>query len=62
MHNLVNTFADVLTKPGKPVSWDIMYKIDLLDTAKLIPHYRQKIMREICKKFKINLKEYLEKE
>ena len=37
MSELVNKYADVFTKPGKPFAWDIMYKIDFLDPAKPIP-------------------------
>ena len=40
MHKMVNEYADVFTKKGKPVAKDIKYKIELLDPAQPIPHYR----------------------
>ena len=39
MCELVNKYADVFTKPGKPVSGDIKHKIRLLDPAKPISCY-----------------------
>ena len=40
MPKLVNKYANVLTKPGKPVALDIKHKIKSLDPEKPIPHYR----------------------
>ena len=40
MHELVNNYANVFTKPSKPVAQDIKHKIELLDPAKSIPHYK----------------------
>ena len=47
MYGLVNKYADVFTKPGKPVACDIKYKIEWLDPAKPILHNRLQIMSEI---------------
>ena len=47
MRELVNKYADVFTKPGKPVAWDIKHKTELLDPAKHIPHYRLKRINEM---------------
>ena len=47
MHELLNKYADIFTKPGKPVAQDIKHKIELLDPAKPIPHHRMQIMSEI---------------
>ena len=44
MHELLNKYADVFTKPGKPVAREIKHKIELLDPAKPIPHHRLQIM------------------
>ena len=46
MHELLNKFADVFTKPDKPVAWNIKHKIELLDPTKPIPHRRLPIMSE----------------
>ena len=39
MHELVNKYANVFTKPDKPVARDIKHKIMLLDPEKSIPHH-----------------------
>ena len=41
MCELVNKFADILTKWGKPVARDIKHKIKLLDPEKPISHRLQ---------------------
>ena len=46
MRELVNKFANVLTKPGKPVAPDIKYKIEFLDPEKPIPYRRLQRMTE----------------
>ena len=56
---LLNKNSDVFTKLGKPIAQDIKHKIDLLDPAKPVPHYRLKIMSEV--ELKKHLHEYLEK-
>ena len=40
MHELINKYDDVFTKPEKPVAGDIKYKIELLDPAKPITHHK----------------------
>ena len=61
MHELVNNCADVFTKPGKPVAFDIKHKIELLYPEKPIPHHRQQRIREIeLKKVQKYLKEQIE--
>ena len=46
MHELLNKYADVFTKPDKPVAREIKHKIELLDPAKPIPHHRLQIVSE----------------
>ena len=43
MHEFLNKYADVITKPGKPVARDIKHKVELLDSVK--PIYHQNIQR-----------------
>ena len=62
MKELVNKYADVFSKPGKPVARDIKHKIDLLDPSKAIPHHRQQRMSEKeLQEVQRHLQEYLEK-
>ena len=41
MCELLDKYADVFTKPGKPVTRDIMHKIELLDPTKPIIRYKK---------------------
>ena len=62
LSELLNKYADVFTKPGKPVARDIKHKIELLDPAKPIPYHRLQRMSEIeLKEVQKHLQEYLEK-
>ena len=62
MHELVNKYADVFTKPGKPVAQDIKHKIELLDPEKPIPHHRlQRISERKFQEVQKHLQKYLEK-
>ena len=59
---LVNMYADVFTKPGKPIAQDIKHKIELLDPAKPIPHHiLQKITEKKFQEVQKYHQEYLEK-
>ena len=62
MYELINNYADVFTKPGKPVARDIKHKIELLDPEKPKPHHRLKRMgaRKLQKEQK-HVQEYLVK-
>ena len=40
MQELVIKYADVFTKLGKPVAQDTKHKIEFLNPAKPIPHYK----------------------
>ena len=40
MRELVNKYADVFTKPRKPVARDIKHKIELLNPANPILHHK----------------------
>ena len=46
MRELVNKYADVFTKPGKPIARDIKHKIELLYPEKPIAHYKLQIISE----------------
>ena len=62
MHDLVNKYADVFTKPGRPVAREIKQKNELLDPAKPIPHHRLQIISEReLKQVQKHLHKYLEK-
>ena len=51
MGELVNTFADVFAKPGKPVAQYIKYRIELLDPKKPLLHHKlQKVSEREFKK------------
>ena len=41
MHEFLDKYADVFTKPGKPVARDIKHKIDFLEPEEPIPHQLQ---------------------
>ena len=62
MCELVNKYADVFTKPGKPIAQDIKHKIELLDPAKPIPYHRlQRISEREFQDVQKHLQVYLEK-
>ena len=44
MCELLKKYADVITKPSKPVALDIKHKTELLDPEKLMHHHRMQIM------------------
>ena len=46
MYELVNNYAYVLTKLGKPVTPEIKHKIEFLDPAKPIAHHKQQRIGE----------------
>ena len=57
MHELVNKYADVFTKPGKPVIQDIKHKTKLLDPANpIFLHRLQKMNKIEFKKVRKHLK------
>ena len=62
MCELVNKYADVFMKLGKPVAQDIKQKNELLASEKPIPHHRLQSMSEReFKEVRNHLQEYLEK-
>ena len=62
IHELVNNYADIFTKPGKPIAQDIKHIIELLDPAKLLPHHRlQRMSERKLQEMQKHLKEYLER-
>ena len=46
VHELVNNYAYVIKKLGKPIAQDIEHKIELLEPAKPIPYHIQQTMSE----------------
>ena len=40
VRELPTKYADVFTKPGKPVAQDVKHKTELLDPVKAIPYHR----------------------
>ena len=62
MHELVNKYSGVFTKPGKPIAQDIKHNIKLLDPIKPIPHHKLQRMNRIkLQKVQKYLQEYIEK-
>ena len=62
IYKLVNNYADVFIKLGKPIARDAKNKIMLFNPAKPLPHNKQqKIIERQLKDTKKHLKKYIER-
>ena len=62
MHELINKYANVFIKLGKPVAQDIKHITEFLGHKNLIPHHKKQIMSE-KKLYRVqkNLQKYIKR-